>query len=231
MVEGAWQERVAVALDADTLERNVAVVQALAGRARWFKVGLRWLLADPAPLVRAIEDAGASLFVDPKLYDIPATMRGGALALSRWSPRLLTVHVGAGPEGVGAVLDGLEAGGAASCRVVVVTRLTSKAWREERWETLEREVGACLAAGAAGGVCSGHEVTRWLGVHPGSHWVTPGIRLEDERVDDQARVVTPAAALEAGAGLLVIGRPVVRAASVEEAWERLGESLAHTRGG
>lgn len=217
---------IAVALDLPEVDANLKVIRALSGRAPWFKVGLRMLYDEPAPLVAAVRDAGARLFVDAKLHDIPATVRGAAQSLARWNPDLLTVHASGGREMVAAAREGLEQGGVPVPRVVVVTRLTSQVLHDEDGETIQRELEAAFAGGAVGGVCSALEVRERKRAHPGTWWVTPGIRPAGGETHDQARVATPAFALREGADLLVVGRPLTFAQDPATAWDALVASAA-----
>ena len=76
-----------------------------------------------------------------------------------------------------------------------------------------------LAAGAHGLVCSGaevHALRERLGAAP--ILVVPGTRPHGAGHEDQARVVTPWAALDAGASWLVVGRAVTGAADPRAAW-------------
>ena len=82
---------------------------------------------------------------------------------------------------------------------MAIARRRSRGW--PRWRA---------SAGLDGIVCSGAEVGGGAADWPDGFFVVPGIRPADGRVGDQKRVITPRAALDAGASILVIGRPVTR---------------------
>lgn len=222
-------ERIIVALDAPTAAQNLSVVRALSGRVRHFKVGLRTFYAGGAPVLEAVAAAGAQLFLDLKLHDIPATVRGAAEALAPYRPALLTVHASGGEAMVRAAVEGLAHGGAGSTCVLGVTVLTSMGEAQAQalgWSggvegTVDRLAATALAGGAGGLVCSGHEAGRLRAAHPGAVLVVPGIRPAAAPQDDQTRTMTPRAALAAGADWLVVGRPVWRAEDPVAAWEQL----------
>jgi orotidine-5'-phosphate decarboxylase len=68
------------------------------------------------------------------------------------------------------------------------------------------------AAGLDGVVCSAVEApTLRAALGPGFRLVTPGIRPTGSAADDQARIITPEAAIASGADYLVIGRPITQA--------------------
>lgn len=216
---------IAVALDLPERDRNLALVESLAGRVPYFKVGLRMLFEEPDTLIGAIHAAGAELFIDAKLYDIPATVRGAARALGRWSPSLLTVHAAGGAAMVAAAVEGLLEAGVGSPRVIAVTRLTSQTLDAGDAAALASELASALEGGAVGGVCSALEVRQRKLDHPNTYWVTPGIRPAGAQTHDQTRVATPAQALREGADLLVIGRPITHAPDPVAAWEEIERSI------
>ena len=121
MAEKVGADRVCVALDRDTLEGNAALIEALAGRARWFKLGMGAYYAGGAWLADRVSDVGAKLFLDLKLHDIPATVEHAARSLRGLRPALATVHASGGAAMVRAAVEGFGEG----TGVLGVTVLTS----------------------------------------------------------------------------------------------------------
>ena len=155
------------------------------------------------------------MFLDLKLHDIPATVRGAARSVARLRPDLVTVHAAAGAAAIAAAAAELP-----DTTVVAVTVLTSLGQSDLDDIGLAGPVGAAVtrlaalavAAGAGGLVCSPHEVPAVrAAVGPDILLITAGVRPAGQASDDQARVATPQQALQAGADLLVIGRPITSA--------------------
>ena len=84
-------------------------------------------------------------------------------------------------------------------------------------EQVQRLAALAKRSGMDGVVCSAQEVSA-LSENLGSDFVlvTPGIRPEGDSADDQKRIVTPSAALQAGSHYLVIGRPITKDANPRE---------------
>lgn len=221
-------ERVIVALDAGTTEANLAVIAALTGRARWFKLGMGEYYTAGPRLLEAIAEAGAQVFLDLKLHDIPRTVHEAARALAPLRPAMTTVHASGGAEMVAAATEGFAAAGAETIvlAVTVLTSLDDPSLSELGFsagaaQTATRLGEVALSAGARGLVCSPHEVAALRARYPQAVLVTPGIRPAGEATHDQRRVATPAMALQAGASYLVVGRPIWTAADPTAAFDRI----------
>ncbi|GJG88370.1 orotidine 5'-phosphate decarboxylase [Gemmatimonadetes bacterium T265] len=228
-----------VALDRPTLADALTLVDAAGDACRFYKVGLELFTAAGPAAVDAVRARGADVFLDLKLHDIPATVRGAARRAAGLGARLLTVHASGGTAMVRAAVEGAREGGGdggAPCDILAVTVLTSldapslaAAWgRPDVQPEAEVLRLARLAgeAGAHGVVCSGAEVAAVRATSPALATLVPGLRMPGDSADDQARVVTPAAAAAAGARYLVLGRAVTAARDPRAALERVRASLA-----
>lgn len=183
------------------------------------KLGLEAFCAQgPACLEWA---AGAPVFLDLKLHDIPNTVAGAVRALLRRPPAMLTLHAQGGPAMIAAARMAADAAGAARPMLLAVTVLTSLTGADlaatgvmaTPREQVLRLAGMALEAGADGLVCSAAEIgaiRAAFGAQP--ILVVPGIRPAGSALDDQARTATPEAAMAAGADYLVVGRPITQAA-------------------
>jgi len=182
------------------------------------KVGLSLFVEHGPTAVRTFRDQGAAVFLDLKLHDIPNTVEGAATAAGSLGARFLTVHASGGEEMVRAAVRGAARGAERAKmpppRILAVSALTSLSDAEVRSLGFARSAGEMAArlaevavkAGAGGLVCSAQEARGLRATHPGLFLCTPGIRPAGVRAGDQARVETPAAAIEAGSSLLVVGR-------------------------
>lgn len=222
--------KLALALDTADWPSYVRWCRFFGPRVGVLKVGLeafsRWGL-------RAVEVArrdAREVFLDLKLHDIPSTVQGAVAAARDHGVDYLTVHSAGGPE----MLAAACAGSGGAVKILAVTLLThlgaedlgaldlpgDSSLRVRRWAALARR------AGCGGVVCSPLEVADLRQENPRPFLlVTPGIRSSGIAADDQQRVATPEAALRAGADMLVVGRPITRAADPEGALETLAQEM------
>jgi orotidine-5'-phosphate decarboxylase len=226
-------DRICVALDVPTLDEAVDLAAGLDGEVGWFKVGLELFGAHGPDAVRAIAAHGP-VFLDVKLHDIPTTVARAAERLGALGVGLLTVHASGGAAMVGAAVEGLAMGGGGAGRVLAVTVLTSMS--DEDLASVHAPAAAeqvpalarlAAEAGAPGLVCAPRDLGRVRdAVGRGVLLVTPGIRLAGADVDDHARSATPAEAVADGADLLVVGRPITRAADPVGVARAVAEEIA-----
>ncbi|MFH1034629.1 MAG: orotidine-5'-phosphate decarboxylase [Pseudomonadota bacterium] len=227
------RERLIFALDVDSTAEALDLVRLLAAEVGVFKVGLELFVAEGPAVLAQLKKAGArALFLDLKLHDIPATMRAAAKVAAGLGVDFLTCHC----EQAG-IFAGLDLG---RTRLLAITVLTSlgpedlkaagypPALQDPRALVLHR-AGLARSAGAAGVVCSGQEaaqVRQALG--PSALVVCPGIRPAAKLgpgADDQKRIVTPEAALAAGASHIVVGRPIRQASDPAQAARQVVEGI------
>jgi len=225
--------RLAVALDTSEPDEVARLAGALRGRVGTVKIGLEAFTAGGPDLVRRVRDLGTPVFLDLKLHDIPNTVERAARNAARLGVAMLTVHASGGS----AMLEAAVAGASAAERppvVLAVTVLTSlddaalaelgvpggAAARVSAWAAMARR------AGCGGVVCSPQEAAA-LRAALGERFrlVTPGIRPAGESAGDQRRIATPAAAVAAGADILVIGRPITAAADPAAAADAIAAEL------
>jgi orotidine-5'-phosphate decarboxylase len=226
----AGQAPIAVALDAPDLETAARWAGLVTPHVTTVKVGLELYLRYGPDAVASVRGAsGVRVFLDLKLHDIPATVAGAARTVARLRPALLTVHAAAGPAAISAAAEA-----APDVRIVAVTVLTSLGEEDlcriglagPVSDAAKRLAVLAIEAGARGLVCSPQEVAAVRAeVGDDILLITPGVRLAGADIHDQARVATPEQALRAGADLLVIGRPITRAADPGAAAAAIGASL------
>ncbi len=228
------RERICAALDFPSWERAEPFARAVAPAVGMLKVGLELFAAEGPSAVRAAAALGRPVFLDLKLHDIPNTVEGAARSAAASGAALLTVHASGGAEMIRAAVRGA----AGKVRVLAVTVLTSLDADALRSIGLEGPPGPAVVrlarlavdAGAAGLVCSPHEVRDVrAAVGPGPLLVVPGVRPPGAAKGDQARVATPAEAVAAGADVIVLGRPLRDAADPAAAARDIAASLGAGR--
>jgi orotidine-5'-phosphate decarboxylase len=230
------RDRLALALDVGGKADAEAVARRL---APWFgiaKVGLE-LYAEAGPeVIDRLKSFGLAVFADLKLYDIPNTVERAARVLGRRGVDFLNFPAAGGAAmleaGVAGLAQGARDGGHPPPVALAVTVLTS----DPDVSAFDNRLDTAVTAGCRGVVCSAHEITTVKKRAPHLGTMVPGIRLAGEPHHDQARVATPAEAIERGADWLVVGRAVTAAGDLEAAAEAVardaGDALArraHTR--
>jgi orotidine-5'-phosphate decarboxylase len=201
-----------VAIDTPVLERARSLAEQVRANAGGVKLGLEFFSANGPVGVASILGLGLPVFLDLKLHDIPNTVAKAVEALGPLEPAVLTVHAAGGR----AMLEAAKAAAGPATKVVAVTVLTSLDGEDlksigvqsEPREQVERLAELARSAGLDGIVCSGAEVGAAKAAWPDGFFVVPGVRPPGSDVSDQKRVVTPRQALEDGASILVIGRPI-----------------------
>jgi orotidine-5'-phosphate decarboxylase len=221
-----------VALDTTDVHRAAALAREVRDIAGGVKLGLEFFSANGHEGVLRIAEGELPIFLDLKLHDIPNTVGKAVEALAPLEPAILTVHAAGGR----AMMAAAKAAAPPETKVVGVTVLTSldetdltatgvagsPADQVRRLAELARE------AGIDGIVCSGEEVAAARAAWPDGFFVVPGVRPAGAEVGDQKRVVTPAQALENGASVLVIGRPITGALDPEKAIADIAATLPRT---
>lgn len=213
-------ERLIVALDLPDAKSALRMVDQLEGTCKWFKVGLELYLADGKIILEKLASRGLSVFLDLKLHDIPNTVASAVGTLSSSGVSLLTLHACGGPAMLAAAAEAAASIPGAP-KLLAVTVLTS--FDEQQLTAIGVSASPAVqvlrlsqiatANGMSGLVCSPAEVfllRREL--RQDCLLVTPGIRPTGSDSNDQKRFATPAAAITAGADMLVVGRPITQAA-------------------
>lgn len=218
-----------VAIDTPDLARAKSLAKAVKRHAGGLKLGLEFFAANGPDGVSEIAHLGLPVFLDLKLHDIPNTVAKAIQALRPLEPAVLTVH-GAGGR---AMLEEAKAAAPAATKVVAVTVLTSldeddlaaTGINGKPHDQVERLAALARSAGLDGIVCSGNEVRAARKIWSNGFFVVPGIRPAEGSSADQKRVMTPRKAMDAGASILVIGRPVTGADDPDEALRAIAATL------
>lgn len=209
-----------LALDLPSLGAATDLARKVKAHVGGLKLGLEFFCAHGSHGVHEVAKIGLPIFLDLKLHDIPNTVAGAMQAVNVLEPAIVTVHASGGR----AMMEDAKAAARDNTKVVAVTMLTSLDERDmartgmmgSAHDQVLRLAELARTAGLDGIVCSGHEIAAVHREWKDGFFVVPGLRPEatgsTSGEADQKRVVTPRAARDAGASVLVIGRPISRAA-------------------
>ena len=219
-----------VAIDTPDIHRAAALARDLRACAGGMKLGLEFFCANGDRGVLRVAEHNLPLFLDLKLHDIPNTVGKAVAALAHLSPSVLTVHAGGGR----AMMAAAKAAAPPETKVVGVTVLTSLDQFDLQAtgisgspaDQVKRLMDLAREAGIDGIVCSGAEVAAARAAWPEGFFVVPGVRPEGGDVADQKRTVTPRQAVDDGASIVVIGRPITAAPNPAAALASIAATLS-----
>ncbi len=226
----APSDRLIVALDVASQEHATQLVDALGESVTFYKIGLELVYGGGLALAERLIENGKKVFLDLKFHDIPATVERAAAQVARLKATYLTVH--AFPQTMRAAKLGVGDSGVGILGVTVMTSyddgdLASAGYSVSVRELVARRADQAVEAGIKGLILSAEEVEA-MRRRVGSRLrlVTPGIRPAGSANADQKRVMTPAAALLAGADHLVVGRPITQASDPRAAADAIQAEIA-----
>ena len=228
-----------VALDYPRPEPALGMVKALGDLPIIYKVGSELFIAGGPDFVRELVHQKKRVFLDLKLHDIPNTVARAAAQIALLKVEMFTVHLSGGSAMVRAVADELAEISELRPKILGVSVLTS--FDDVRWaevtksltghavdtlDSVEGLVEHAVAWGADGIVCSSLELESLRKQYPTLYTVVPGIRPQGMTAHDQARVMTPAQAHQAGASAIVMGRPILEAKDARKLVESVLKELS-----
>ncbi len=228
------RERLIVALDVSSVAEAKAMVARLGDSIVFYKIGYQLAFAGGLSFSQSLVEAGKRVFLDMKLHDIGIAVARGVEGIARMGVTFLTVH--AYPQTMHAAVD---ARADSNLRILAVTVLTSYDDADVAAAGYDFTVPELVAERAAqardigvdGLVSSAEEAARLRPIiGPSMVLVTPGIRPAGVEADDQKRIMTPSAAIKAGADYLVVGRPIVAASDPKAAAAAIVAEIAAAQG-
>jgi orotidine-5'-phosphate decarboxylase len=214
------RQRLIVALDVSSAAAAQKIVAAVGESVSCYKVGMQLYTAEGPQVVRDLVASGRRVFLDLKYHDIPNTVAAATCEAAGLGVSMLTIHASGGGKMMRAATEAARSRNAA-LMILAVTVLTSlddndldKLGVHGRvQDQVLRLAALAIADGCHGVVASAQEASALRSELDGDFAiVTPGVRPAGAEPDDQARVVTPAEAIAAGATHIVVGRPITSAA-------------------
>lgn len=219
-----------IALDFAQSSQAISLIEQLNPQQCALKIGSELFTCSGPVLVQEMIKRGFRVFLDLKFHDIPNTVAQACQAAADLGVWMITVHAAGGEAMLQAARKACAAYGETRPKLVAVTVLTSLAEQDllsvgvesSLPQQVERLALLAQTMGMDGVVCSAQEVAQIKKICGQAFLaVTPGIRLPGDAVDDQARVITPRDALNAGSDYLVIGRSITKAADPAEVVQQL----------
>jgi orotidine-5'-phosphate decarboxylase len=233
MTKSRFSNPVFVAIDTPDLDKALAIAHSAGPHVGGLKVGLEFITAQGPDGIRAIAALGRPVFADVKFHDIPNTVAGAAREIAKLGVSIFNIHAAGGEAMMRAAKDAAAAINP-EMKIIAVTLLTSLdendvaavGYRGTPAEQVVRLASLAQKSGLDGVVCSAHEIAA-IRKACGDDFmlVVPGIRPAGSDLADQRRVMTPREAADAGADILVIGRPINAAPDPGEAARAIHESL------
>ena len=227
------RDRLIVALDVSSAAQARQIVQSIGESASTYKVGKQLFTAEGPQIVRDLVASGRKVFLDLKFHDIPNTVAGAVGEAAKLGVTMLTVHASGGSKMLKAAAEA-AAQSASKPMVLAVTVLTSLSDADlselgvaGSVATQVLRLGAIARNAGCGGLVASALEARELRLELGNDFaiVTPGVRPAGTAVGDQARVLTPAEAIAAGATYLVVGRPILAAPDQSDAAGRIVQEI------
>ncbi|WP_221794955.1 orotidine-5'-phosphate decarboxylase [Aquisediminimonas sediminicola] len=218
-----------VAIDTPDLERAKQIAAQVHHHVGGIKLGLEFFVANGRAGVKDMAALGLPIFLDLKFHDIPNTVGKAIQALRPLEPAIITVHAAGGR----AMMEDAKAAAPLGTKVVAVTVLTSLDSDDltaigidsDPHEQVERLTRLAMEAGLDGVVCSGNEVAAAKKIWPKGYFVVPGVRPANGVIGDQKRTMTPRQAMDNGASILVIGRPITKSENPDQAAREIEATL------
>ena len=226
--------RIIVALDFPAPAPALDLAERLDPARCRLKVGKELFTRAGPGFVEDLQRRGFEVFLDLKFHDIPNTVAAACAAAADLGVWMVNVHASGGLRMMQAARERLDTMSRPPL-LIAVTLLTSMGESDLAaigcpgvpQERVLALAALARTAGLDGIVCSPQEasvVRAALG--PDCLLVTPGVRPAGASAGDQKRIMTPEAAVAAGADHLVIGRPITQAEDPLAAIAAIERSLA-----
>lgn len=230
--------RIIVALDMNSFDKMKEMVDELGDAVSFYKVGMELYYSVGQKAVEFLKSKNKKVFLDLKLHDIPNTVGHSVYYLTKLGVDLLTVHAAGGSRmlesavhyaKIAAEEEGIEV--PKILGVTVLTAIDEEAWKEigSKLSIKDSVINFAKIAKKSGldGVIASPKEARMIREVSGDEFliVTPGIRPKFASANDQKRITTPKEAINNGATLLVIGRPITQAENPRHAAELINEEI------
>ena len=232
------EEKIILAIDGLDIFQTKVLLE-ICPNIKWVKVGLELFTREGPSVIKILKNLNKKIFLDLKFHDIPNTMSAACYEVSKLGVDIISVHASAGSKALTASkkasLEGAKIATVNAPCVIGITVLTSLSSEEfqtdlDRKNSIEENVirlaKLSFDAGLDGCVCSPWEAKILRSMYKNNfELITPGIRTNIQKKDDQNRIMTPFEAISNGASKLVIGRAITKAKDPNKAFLDICESI------
>ncbi len=192
------------------------------------KIGSQLFTSSGPQIIKELNSLGFDIFLDLKFHDIPNTVYEAVKSAADLGIWMVNVHASGGRAMLEASKKALEGFDQPPLliAVTVLTSLSEDSLNEVGIKDLSEQVlrlaeltNECDLNGV---VCASTDV-KAIKNRFGKDFiaVTPGIRPNDSKVNDQNRISTPSEAVKNGSDYLVIGRPITESENPTKALEKI----------
>jgi|TARA_B100000902_G_scaffold73127_1_gene78297 orotidine-5'-phosphate decarboxylase len=196
------------------------------------KIGSQLFTSSGPQIIKELNSLGFDIFLDLKFHDIPNTVYEAVKSAADLGIWMVNVHASGGRAMLEASKKALEGFDQPPLliAVTVLTSLSEDSLNEVGIKDLSEQVlrlaeltNECDLNGV---VCASTDV-KAIKNRFGKDFitVTPGIRPNDSKVNDQNRISTPSEAIKNGSDYLVIGRPITESENPTKALEKIIEEI------
>tara|TARA_B100000902_G_C27322565_1_gene925788 strand:+ start:16224 stop:16916 length:693 start_codon:yes stop_codon:yes gene_type:complete len=207
------------AIDTSDIDKAVALVDQIYPHIGGIKLGLEFFTSCGLLGMEKIKKLEIPIFIDLKLYDIPNTVKKALNNILQFEPKYTTLHLSGGSEMLIECVN-VKKELNSKTKLIGVTMLTSfnDALISELGiensvnDNVKQLTQLAVNCDMDGVVCSPLEISEVKNTH-GSKLkiISPGIRSKENASNDQKRTLTAKEAIDAGADILVVGRPITDA--------------------
>ena len=229
------EPKIIVAIDANSREEAYAQVRQLDPRLSHLKIGNVLFTKYGPSLIEELIQKNYRIFLDLKFHDIPKTVAAACREAALLGVWMIDVHISGGRVMLETAVDVLKNMTGIQPLLIGITVLTSLDAQDLRAFGINDDISSLVArmamlakeCGFDGVVCSPNEAAL-LRKQQGNEFllVTPGIRLSDDKKNDQKRTMTPEAAIKAGSNYLVIGQSITQSSNPRKVLQKINNLIA-----
>lgn len=223
------KDKLIVALDYENHDKAFRLIDELGELVEWYKLGPMSYAQEGIEIIRHLHKRRKKIFLDLKILDIPNVVYRTVRTYGDLGVDCATVHCIGGRKMLEAAGRGCRG---TSVRLFGITLITSMAemdietfgHQESHQVTVDRLTQIAVESRLSGILCSPNELRELKPkAIPGFQYAVAGIRPKGTAMEqeDQARIATPAQAMEWGADYLIVGRPILNAREPRAAVEQL----------